>query len=115
MYNFTISWELKAWIDQVVRIGKTVVYTPTGSKGLLQGKQAVVIISWGGEYVADFAAPNFDFQETYLRRVLGFIGLNDLTFIRAENQRRGEKAERGRAAAIDQIEGIVSRMQKQAA
>jgi FMN-dependent NADH-azoreductase len=45
LYNFLISWELKAWIDQVVRLGKTVTYTATGPSGLLQGKRAVVIIS----------------------------------------------------------------------
>jgi FMN-dependent NADH-azoreductase len=62
MYNFSISWELKAWIDQVVRLGKTVVYGATGPKGLLQGEKVIVITSRGGEYVRDFAAPNFDFR-----------------------------------------------------
>ena len=113
MYNFSISWELKAWIDQVVRLRKTVAYGGMGTKGLLEGKKAVVITSRGGEYLADFSAPNFDFQ-TYLRRVLGFMGLNDLTFVHAENQRRGEHAERGRAAAIEQIAWIASHRSGQA-
>jgi len=113
LYNFLISWELKAWIDQVVRLGKTVTYTPTGPKGLLQGKNAVVIVSRGGAYVPGFSDPNFDFQEPYLRRVLSSMGLNDLTFVQVEHQRRGEQAERARATALEQIGRIVSRLQPQ--
>lgn len=108
MYNFNISWELKAWIDQVVRMGKTVAYGATGPRGLLAGKRAIVITTRGGEYLPDFSLPNFDFQETYLRRVLGFMGINDLTFIHAENQRRGAQAERRRDTAIEQIARIAS-------
>src|SRR5579863_7178504 len=41
MYNFTISAPLKAWIDQIVRVGRTVLYGPNGPAGLLQGKQVI--------------------------------------------------------------------------
>ena len=106
MYNFMISWELKAWIDQVVRVGKTVVYVASGSKGLLAEKKVVVITSRGGSYSMDASSEQFDFQESYLRRILGFIGLTDVTFIHAENQARREKAESSRNAAVERIEQI---------
>lgn len=108
MYNFSISWPLKAWIDQVVRIGKTVVYSPTGPKGLLHGKKAVVITARGGEYSPEPGALNFDFQEAYLRRILGFIGVSDVTFVHTNHQRRGEQAAPAFAAAIKQIEQTVT-------
>jgi FMN-dependent NADH-azoreductase len=113
MYNFTISWPLKAWIDQVVRLGKTVAYGPSGPRGLLNGKKAIVVTSRGGSYTAEFNAPNFDFQETYLRRILGFMGVEDVTFIHAENQRRGDQAEQARTAAIGQIGRLAAATQRQ--
>jgi FMN-dependent NADH-azoreductase len=108
MYNFTISWELKAWIYQVVRLGQTVVYEPSGPKGLLERKRVVVITSRGGSYSSDASAPNFDFQESYLRRILSFMGLNDVIFVHAENQRRGDQAQSAREAAAERIGQVAS-------
>ncbi len=103
MYNFTISWPLKAWIDQVVRIGKTFAYGPNGPQGLLTGKKVFVITSRGGSYPAGTPRAQGDFQEPYLRHILGFIGLTDVTFIHAENQSRPDLAEASRAVALRQI------------
>jgi len=88
MYNFSISSSLKAWIDQVVRIGKTVVYGTEGPKGLLAGKKVFVLTSRGGSYGRGTHYEKFDFQEPYLRHMLGFIGLTDVTFVHADNQLR---------------------------
>src|SRR3981189_551900 len=88
MYNFTIPSSLKAWIDQVVRIGKTVGYGPNGPHGLLTKKKGVVVTSRGGDYEKGTPRQAFDFQEPYLRHILGFIGLTDVTFIHAEKQGR---------------------------
>src|SRR5712692_3292243 len=106
MYNFTISWELKAWIDQVVRVGKTMSYGATGPKGLLGGKKVVVITSRGGAYSADSPDAHPEFQESYLRRILGFIGLTDITFIHAESQARPEQAASSFAVALARISQI---------
>lgn len=108
MHNFTISWPLKAWIDHIVRLGKTVVYDAKGPKGLLTGKKVVIITSRGGGYHAGAPAAQRDFQEPYLRTVLGFVGLTDVTFIHAENQYHSELAEPGRVAALEQIEQLIS-------
>ena len=106
MYNFTIPSSLKAWIDQIVRLGKTVGYGPNGPQGLLARKKVVVITSRGGAYEKGTAKGAFDFQEPYLRHILGFIGLTDVTFIHAENQAR-EEAAIFFAAAAERIGGIV--------
>ncbi|HTD24045.1 MAG TPA: NAD(P)H-dependent oxidoreductase [Terriglobales bacterium] len=107
MYNFSISSLLKAWIDQIVRVGKTVAYGPKGRQGLLQKKKVVVITSRGGAYEKGTAAEAFDFQEPYLRHILGFIGLTDVTFIHAENQGR-EEATVFFTAAAERIGRIVT-------
>jgi FMN-dependent NADH-azoreductase len=88
MYNFAIPSLLKAWIDQVVRIGKTVAYGSHGPQGLLGNRKVVVITSRGGAYEKGTPREKLDFQEPYLRHVLGFVGLTDVTFIHAENQHR---------------------------
>jgi len=88
MYNFSIPSQLKAWIDRIVVAGKTFRYGANGPEGLAKGKKAVVIISRGGIYSAGPAAA-LDFQENYLRGVLGFIGITDIEVIRAEGLARG--------------------------
>ncbi|NBV55446.1 MAG: FMN-dependent NADH-azoreductase [Verrucomicrobia bacterium] len=88
MHNFTVSASLKAWIDQVVRADMTFKVTEDGVIPLLQGKKALVITARGG-FVA---GTDYDFQEPYLRKILGFIGITDVTFIHAEGVNNGEDA-----------------------
>jgi len=83
MHNFSVPSTLKAWIDHVVRARRTFQYTAEGPKGLMGGKRAVIFISRGGVY-SEGAARAADFQEPYLRTILGFIGIRDVTFVRAE-------------------------------
>jgi FMN-dependent NADH-azoreductase len=113
MYNHTISAPLKAWIDQVVRLGKTMSYGANGPQGLLKDKKVVIVSARGGAYEKGSPAEAFDFQAPYLRHVLGAIGLTDVTFIHAEKQGRPQDAEKTFAAATAQISRIV-REQKQA-
>ena len=84
MYNFSIPSSLKAWIDHIARAGRTFRYTAAGSEGLLKTKKVFVVISRGGVYGGDSPAKGMDFQEPYLRAMLAFLGLNDVTFIHAE-------------------------------
>ena len=90
MHNFSISGPLKAWIDQIVRAGKTFSYSDKGPKGLLPAdKQVLVIVSRGGAYEEGSPA---DFQVPYLRHMLHFVGLNNLTVIDADKQAFGPEA-----------------------
>ena len=102
MYNFAIPSLLKAWIDQIVRMGKTFSNGPQGPRGLLGNKKLIVITARGGAYAKGTPTEAFDFQEPYLRHILGFIGLTDVTFIHAEKQ-SGEEAGLHFAAAAEQI------------
>ena len=108
MYNFAISAPLKSWIDQVVRVGKTVLFAEAGPQGILTGKKVYVVTSRGGAFRPGTPTERFDYQEPYLRHILGFIGLADVTFIHAENQKPGAQAEIAKAAAIAQIQQLAA-------
>jgi FMN-dependent NADH-azoreductase len=84
MYNFSVPSTFKAWIDHITRAGRTFRYGAAGPEGLLKGKKVFLIVSRGGVYTGDSPAKPLDFQEPYLRSMLGFLGLDDLTFIHVE-------------------------------
>jgi len=102
MYNFAIPSSLKAWIDQIVRMGKTFGYGPSGARGLLGNKKVIVVTARGGAYEKGTPGEKLDFQEPYLRHIFGFIGVTDVTFIHAENQGR-EEAGPSLAAATEHV------------
>ena len=86
MYNHAVPAVLKAWIDHVVRAGKTFRYTSSGTpEGLLASKniKALVIIASGGKYTGDPGLAALDYEAPYLRFILGFMGITDVRFIQA--------------------------------
>ena len=83
MHNFSVPSVLKLWIDQVVRANKTFSYATGKPEGLLKGKKATILISSGGNYDAGTAMASWNFVEPYLRTLLAFIGVTDVTFITA--------------------------------
>ena len=91
MYNFGMSSTLKAWFDHVLRAGITFRYTSDGPEGLLKGKKAVVIESRAGFY-GEGAAVAMDAQEPHIRILLGFMGIDDVTFVRADKLAFGPEA-----------------------
>lgn len=92
MWNFGIPSSLKAWIDHIIRAGKTFKYGAAGPESLLpKGKKVIIVSSRGGIY-SDGPMKIMDYQETYLSAVLGFIGLRDVSFVRAEGVAMGEEA-----------------------
>ncbi len=80
IYNFGVPAALKAWIDHVARAGVTFRYTENGPEGLLSGKRAIVAVASGGTK----AGSEIDFASTYIRHVLGFIGITDVEFVTAD-------------------------------
>ena len=107
MYNFSIPSTLKAWIDHVARRGRTFRYTEKGPEGLLKGKKVFVLTARGGVYSNGAPAAAFDFQEPYLRAVLAFLGLTDVTFVHFEGLAMGpEAANANRAKALATIEQL---------
>lgn len=91
MYNFSVTSSLKAWIDHVARAGETFQYTDKGPVGLLTGKKVTVFTARGGVYTSG-PGQAMDFHETYLRAVLGFMGLDDITFVHSEGLAMGDEA-----------------------
>lgn len=77
IYNFGVPAALKAWVDQVARVGRTFNYTAEGPKGLLTGKRAVIAVASGGTEIGS----DLDFATGYLRHVLGFLGIDDVTVV----------------------------------
>ena len=110
MYNFAIPSTLKAWIDHITRAGRTFRYTAEGRpEGLLKNKKVFVIAARGGVYTGESPVKAFDFQEPYLRAILGFNGLTDVTFIHVEGQMMGpDAAEAGLARAHKAVGAIAS-------
>ncbi|KMM83094.1 FMN-dependent NADH-azoreductase [Pseudomonas taetrolens] len=103
MYNFAIPSTLKAWLDHVLRAGVTFKYTETGPQGLLAGKKAYVLTARGGIYAGSAA----DHQEPYLRQVMAFIGIHDVTFIHAEGMNLGgDFQEKGLNQARAQLSAV---------
>jgi FMN-dependent NADH-azoreductase len=84
MYNFSVSSQLKAWIDRLAVRGKTFRYSKDGVQGLAGGKKVIVASSRGGFYGPDKPTAFLDHQESYLRGIFGFFGISDITFVRAE-------------------------------
>ena len=84
MYNFTIPSQLKAWIDRIVVAGKTFRYGASGPEGLAANKRVIIAISRGGLYGPGAPAAALEHLETYLRGILGFIGVTNPEFIVAE-------------------------------
>ena len=100
MYNFAIPSVLKAWLDHIIRAGRSFRYSEAGPVGLLKGKKVFIVTARGGVYSAGSPAEGLDFQAPYLRAVLGFVGLDDITFIHLEGLKvSAEMAEGGRARA----------------
>lgn len=83
MWNFGIPSSLKAWIDHVVRAGKTFNYAGTGVEGLAKGKKTILVLASGGVF-SEGAWKPWDTAEPYLRQILGFIGIDDVQIVRAE-------------------------------
>jgi FMN-dependent NADH-azoreductase len=83
MWNFSIPYVLKHYIDIIVQPRYLFRYTETGVEGLAPNRKMVVITSRGGEYTSDEMRP-FDYQEPYLRMIFGYVGIKDIDFITAQ-------------------------------
>ncbi|MFM0016457.1 NAD(P)H-dependent oxidoreductase [Paraburkholderia sediminicola] len=80
MNNFTVPSVLKAWIDQILRVGRTMKSTPAGKVGMLQDRPVFVAIASGGVFAGE-RANQPDFLTPYLTAVLGCIGLNTVHYL----------------------------------
>lgn len=100
IYNFGVPASLKAWIDLVARVGVTFRYTENGPEGLVKGKRVIIAMASGGVPAGSPA----DFVTEYLKFVLGFLGITDVTIVAADAL--AKDAEGTVARANDQIDGL---------
>jgi FMN-dependent NADH-azoreductase len=99
MYNFGIPSQLKSWIDHILVAGKTFRYTDTGAEGLAGAKKVIIASARGGIYAPGGPLAAIDFQEPHLKTLFRFLGIEQLTVIRAEGVAIGPEQ---RAAAIEE-------------
>lgn len=104
MYNFGIPSQLKSWFDHIARVETTFKYTDTGPVGLLQNKKAYVLAAHGGLH----RGKGTDVETDYLKIMLGFLGITDVSFIYADGLNMGDAdAEASKARAAADIEQAV--------
>ena len=99
LYNFSITASLKLWIDLVCRARKTFAYVDGSPKGLMTGKKAIICFASGG---TPFES-NIDYASGYLRHILGFIGITDVTFISADKHFMDDQSLFNANAAVDTL------------
>lgn len=102
IYNFGVPTALKAWVDQVARAGVTFKYTENGPQGLLEGKNAIIVVASGGTA----AESDIDFATGYMRHIMGFIGITDVTVVAAD--RMMVDADAALAKASEQVEALAA-------
>ncbi|WP_309645989.1 FMN-dependent NADH-azoreductase [Phenylobacterium sp.] len=106
MYNFSIPSTLRTWFDHVLRPGVTFGYSEAGPKGLVTGKRVIIVESRGGLY-SEGPAQALDVQEPYLRQLFGFMGVTDVTFVRAEKIAFGPDA---RDQALTESRAVLAKL-----
>lgn len=107
MYNFGLSAGFKAYIDQIVRVGRTFSYP--GFEGLAKGKRAVVMVAAGQEYSEGAPMAAMDYVTPYLRTVLGFVGITDVTFIAVATNAGEETLARTLESARASVQAVAAR------
>ena len=90
MYNFTIPSTLKTYLDHIVRRGVTFRASETGIEGLIKDKKVYLAFSSAGFYTEDSPDQSYDFVVPLLKAVLGWLGITDITVVRANGLRNPE-------------------------
>ncbi|TDW51873.1 FMN-dependent NADH-azoreductase [Flavobacterium sp. 270] len=103
LYNFGIPAVLKGWIDQIARAGKTFSYADGSPKGLVTDKKVYLAIASGAVF-SEGPYKSYDFSESYLRTVLGFMGMTDVTTFRVEGTAIPDLAENALPKALSSVE-----------
>jgi len=109
MYNFSVPGSFKAWIDHVVRMGRTWVRGPKGMEGLVKGRKMLIVSTRAGDYGKGGPREGFDFHEPYLRKVFGLVGIEDIDYLPVINSPAHDQSERAFAEAQARLKVIADR------
>lgn len=115
IYNFSIPAQLKAWIDQIVRIRRTFDINPENENPyvpLVESRPVAVLVSAGDiELHPGGSYESLNFMEPYLQTILGFIGLTDVSFIHTGNEEfKDAKHHESVEAALSKIDALAESM-----
>lgn len=102
LYNFSVPSTLKAWLDHIVRAGVTFTYGEQGPVGLVSGKKVFLAVASGGVY-SEGPMAAYDSSEPFLRNVLGFLGMTDVTTFRAEGIKIPQLTENALPKAVEAV------------
>lgn len=105
IYNLSLPAVLKAWIDQVVRAGRTFAAGANGFTGLAAGKRVIVIVASGSDFRPTSPGGAYNFLEPYLRAVFGFIGITQVEFVYAHSLSAGNATS---AQAVEDAESALA-------
>lgn len=106
-YNFSVSTQLKAWIDRIAIAGKTFRYSAEGVEGLAGDKRVILAIARGGFYGPGTPSQPFEHAESYLRAMFGFLGVTKLEVVAAEGIAIGpDQREAALKSALDQVSAL---------
>ncbi|MGB8226686.1 MAG: NAD(P)H-dependent oxidoreductase [Sedimentisphaerales bacterium] len=106
MWNFSIPYKLKHYIDIIVQPSYTFTVTDTGYKGLAGGKPICLILARGGNYEIDSPIA---FQKKYLEFILGFIGFTDIKTVICQPMLSDENTvKKAQEAAINNTKSIAA-------
>jgi FMN-dependent NADH-azoreductase len=114
MYNFSVPSTFKAYIDQIVRVGRTFAFEPDDTvnpyKPLVLNKKMFIVTARGDSgFSPGERNEKLNYQNPYLRAIFGFIGIFDITFIDVENDEYGgQKLAESIAAARNKIAELVA-------
>ena len=109
MYNFSVPSVFKAYIDQVVRVGRTFAVDSSGYTGLVKDRKMLVITAQSGSYRPGTPMEAYNFHEPYLRAIFGLIGVTDISFIYADGLTMGDEArEKSVAAARVEVQSMTA-------
>ena len=105
LYNFSIPTQLKAWIDRLAQAGRTFKYTDKGPVGLAGDKTVIVVSTRGGMYSTSEGGQAMEHQESYLKVLFGFFGIQDVRIVRAEGLAMGDAV---KASAFEAAHGHIA-------
>jgi len=115
MYNFSVPGSFKAWIDHVVRMGRTWVRGPKGMEGLVKGRKMLIVSTRSGDYGKGGPREGFDFHEPYLRKVFGLVGLEDIDYLPVINSPAHDGSGLAIAEAQARLKAIADRWEAELA
>ncbi len=108
MWNFSIPYMLKHYLDVIVQPGYLFRYTGSGTEGLVKNRKMAIVTSRGGEYTTPDSRI-LDYQEPYLRAIFGFVGIQDIQFAIAQPMDLGEAQQAQRIQEAQLIAGELAR------